>query len=117
MIATSVAPVSACAQGPVYRERWGYLHLENRRAEVFHELRGRSETDVAKVAEVGLDITRGTIYGPTRLGPFPRAMSKAAIMFDVDGPPEPTIRPVLGPLTSPGSRPASAIACSMAIYA
>jgi hypothetical protein len=52
VIATSMAPASACAQGPVYRERWGYLHLENRRAEVFRELRGRSENDVAKVAEM-----------------------------------------------------------------
>ena len=29
------------AQGPAYRERWGYLHLERRRSEVFDELRGR----------------------------------------------------------------------------
>lgn len=52
VIAMSMVPLSAIAQGPVYRERWGYLHLENRRAEVFHELRGRSEEDVAKVAEI-----------------------------------------------------------------
>jgi hypothetical protein len=64
VIATSMAPVSACAQGPVYRERWGYLHLENRRAEVFHELRGRSETDVAKVAEMLVAPDLGLPFAP-----------------------------------------------------
>lgn len=34
---------AASAQGPAYRERWGYLHLERRRAEVFDELKGRDE--------------------------------------------------------------------------
>ena len=43
---------SASAQGPAYRERWGYLHLERRRAELFDELAGRSEADVRAVAEL-----------------------------------------------------------------
>lgn len=33
------AAASAAAQGPVYRERWGYLHLEHRRAQVLQALR------------------------------------------------------------------------------
>jgi hypothetical protein len=35
----STAPVRA--QGPVYRARWGYLHLENRRCELLRELRAQ----------------------------------------------------------------------------
>ena len=43
-VALFVATASVLsAQGPVYRERWGYLHLEHRRAEVLAALRGRSE--------------------------------------------------------------------------
>lgn len=64
VIATSMAPVNACAQGPVYRERWGYLHLESRRAEVFHELRGRSPQDVAKVAELLVSADNGLPFVP-----------------------------------------------------
>lgn len=45
-----VAAEGVAAQGPAYRERWGYLHLERRRAEVFDELRGRSDREVSEVA-------------------------------------------------------------------
>ncbi len=51
-MATAMTSTSANAQGPVYRERWGYLHLENRRAEVFDALQSRGAADVAKVAEM-----------------------------------------------------------------
>ncbi len=64
VIATSMTPTSACAQGPVYRERWGYLHLENRRAELFHELRGRSQAHVAKVAEILVEPDQGLPFVP-----------------------------------------------------
>ena len=40
------------AQGPVYRERWGYLHLEQRRVEVLHELRGREPVVQDEVARL-----------------------------------------------------------------
>lgn len=56
--------IAANAQGPVYRERWGYLHLENRRAEVFDELRGRSAEDVAKVSALLADSTNGIPFIP-----------------------------------------------------
>ena len=56
--------IAANAQGPVYRERWGFLHLENRRAEVFDELRGRSAEDVAKVSALLADTTNGIPFIP-----------------------------------------------------
>lgn len=33
-----VGSLPLSAQGPVYRERWGYMHLERRRAQLFEEL-------------------------------------------------------------------------------
>ena len=39
------------SQGPVYRERWGYLHLESLRAQVLDALVGRSPEDVAEVSK------------------------------------------------------------------
>ncbi len=55
---------SACAQGPGYRERWGYLHLERRRAEVLEELRGRSEQDVREVARLLARPEEGVPFTP-----------------------------------------------------
>lgn len=40
----------AAAQGPLYRERWGYLHLEARRHELARELAGRSAEDHRRTA-------------------------------------------------------------------
>lgn len=45
-----LAPV--LAQGPVYRERWGYLYLERLRAEVRTALAGRDGATTAKVADL-----------------------------------------------------------------
>ena len=59
----------------------------------------------------------GTAKGPMRFTPLDRAVSAASTMARVDEPPEPTMMPVRSWLTSPGSRPASAMACSMAIWA
>lgn len=39
-------------QGPPYRERWGYLHLELRRQEVLQSLPGRDRDTRVKVAEL-----------------------------------------------------------------
>lgn len=47
-----IAAGEVAAQGPVYRERWGYLHLEHRRAELWQELRSASAE--ARTAVVGL---------------------------------------------------------------
>lgn len=63
-LATSMTPTLATAQGPVYRERWGYLHLENRRAEVFDALGLRSADDVAKVSELLVAPDRGVPFRP-----------------------------------------------------
>jgi hypothetical protein len=49
---------------------------------------------VASVAEAVDDIAFGTANGPTRLGPFSRAVSAASTMVRVDGPPEPMMMPV-----------------------
>ena len=54
----------AAAQGPVYRERWGYLHLERRRAELLSELRGRDEDTVTKVAALLVEDDRGVPFSP-----------------------------------------------------
>lgn len=55
---------TASAQGLVYRERWGYLHLEERRAEVRHELAGRDAATVARVRELLGEPDKGMAFGP-----------------------------------------------------
>ena len=62
-------------------------------------------------------IALGTAKGPTRLGPFSRVTSAAWTMARVEGPPEPTTRPVRSSETSASLRPESAMACSMATWA
>lgn len=57
----AASPAGLLAQGPVYRERWGYLYLEQRRAEVWNALRGRDAAVRAKVAEV---LARPTLGSP-----------------------------------------------------
>ena len=57
----------------------------------------------------------GTSNGPTFFGPFSRVVSAAATMARVEGPPEPMMMPVRSFETSFSSRPASRIACSMAM--
>jgi hypothetical protein len=59
----------------------------------------------------------GTANGPIRLGPFSFVVAAASTIMRVEGPPEPTIRPVRSLETSVSSRPESAIACSMAMWA
>lgn len=49
LIALSVGAALA-AQGPAYRERWSYLHLENRRVELLRELAGKPATVRDEVA-------------------------------------------------------------------
>ena len=64
--------------------------------------------------EVSNDRT-GVIAGSG--GPSTRSIVQAAEITRVDGPPEPTIRPVRSWEISDSSRPESAIACSMAMWA
>jgi hypothetical protein len=49
--AGAVAAPSLCGQGPVYRERWGYLHLENRRFELLQALRAAEASAAARAAD------------------------------------------------------------------
>lgn len=58
------AAAPAAAQGLVYRERWGYLHLEHRRAELAHELAGRGADDVAAVAQLVAGPDGGVPFAP-----------------------------------------------------
>src|SRR3981189_872273 len=83
-------------------------------AEEIEKFRPLILNQVASVAEGPELIALGTAKGPTRLGPRVRVISAASTMVRVDGPPEPTIRPVFSLETSASSRPESAIACSMA---
>jgi hypothetical protein len=48
--ALTLALASVAAQGPAYRERWGYTYLERLRACVLRALEGRDEATRAKVA-------------------------------------------------------------------
>lgn len=63
VVALAVA-AAAAAQGPAYRERWGYLHLERRRAELFDELRGRDDADVRAVAQLLVEDDGGVPFVP-----------------------------------------------------
>ena len=62
------------------------------------------------------DMHFGTANGPIRLvAPVSRTTLCAVNSADVDGPPEPATRPVRGLLIWSSLRPASAMACCMAI--
>ena len=52
------------AQGPAYRERWGYLHLERRRAEVLDELQGRDAPAREAVATLLAAVDEGIPFRP-----------------------------------------------------
>src|SRR5580704_14610799 len=71
---------------------------------------------VPSVADAVELMALGTANGPTRLGPLLRVMSAASTMARVEGPPEPMMMPVISWEISLASRPASRIACSMAIW-
>src|SRR5882757_3328959 len=83
-------------------------------AEEMEKFRPLILNQVASTALAPELIALGTAKGPTRLGPLVRVISAASTMTRVEGPPEPTIRPVRSWETSASSRPESAIACSMA---
>ena len=55
---------SAAPQGPVYRERWGWLHLERRRAELLEEIRTRAPADREQVARILAEPTVGAPFLP-----------------------------------------------------
>ena len=70
---------------------------------------------VASVAEAVDDMAFGTANGPTRFGPLALVMSADSTMVRADGPPDPMMIPVRTSETSSGDRPASWIACSIAM--
>src|SRR6185369_2699559 len=86
-------------------------------AEEIEKFRPRILNQVASVADGPELIALGTAKGPTRFGPRVLAVSAASTMTRVEAPPDPTIRPVISLETSASSRPESAIACSMAMWA
>lgn len=52
ILAAAVVLPALPAQGIVYRERWGYLHLENRRFEVLRDLRTAAAADAERLARL-----------------------------------------------------------------
>ena len=70
---------------------------------------------VDRVAEAIEHMALGTANGPTYFAPFSLVASAACTIALVEGPPVPTIKPVLILLISSGNKPESAIACSVAI--
>jgi len=57
-------PRDVAAQGPVYRERWGFLHLEHRRAELWQELRSASAEARTTVAGLLQQPDQGVPFVP-----------------------------------------------------
>lgn len=54
------------SQGPLYRERWGFLHLQRLRLTVLHELQGRDAATRQQVADLLAAPDRGIPFrGPT----------------------------------------------------
>ncbi len=73
---------------------------------------------VARFALTVEHIAFGTAKGPMRfVEPVESTDWCAARRAEVEGPPEPAIRPVRSWLTSASDSPASAMACSMAMWA
>lgn len=52
------------AQGPVYRERWGFLHLEHRRAELLAALAPKDRAAHVRAAELLAGDDRGAPFAP-----------------------------------------------------
>ncbi len=108
---TSCLPIWICsAPAPM---QWAQVA----QAELIEKLIPRILNQVDSTADGPELMALGTANGPIRLGPFSRVVAAASTITRVDGPPEPTIRPVRSLETSVSSRPASAIACSMAMWA
>jgi hypothetical protein len=62
--AAMTCTVAVRAQGPVYRERWGYLHLERLRDQLLQELRGCDAGTVARIAELLVEPDGGIPFAP-----------------------------------------------------
>ncbi|HEU4417920.1 MAG TPA: hypothetical protein VFT55_03220 [Planctomycetota bacterium] len=60
----AVFSANAAAQGPVYRERWAWLHLERRRAELREEIAARAPADREQVARILAEPTVGSPFLP-----------------------------------------------------
>ena len=61
---TAVLAGAVVAQGPLYRERWGYLHLELRRHELLQALRGADAAALQRTAELLTGPDRGIPFAP-----------------------------------------------------
>ena len=72
---------------------------------------------LVRQADTVLLMVRGTMNGLSRLRPLSRMVSAVATTFSAEVPPEPMISPVRGSETSSSPRPASSMACCMAMVA
>ena len=111
------AKTMSCCRSAISPAATPMQWVEVAQAEVIEKLRPLILNQVDSVADGPELIALGTANGPIRLTPLSRAMSAASTIARVEGPPEPTIRPVRSLETSASVRPASAIACSMAMWA
>jgi len=89
----AIAPALLPAQGPVYRERWGYLHLESRRLEVLRELGGRDAAARERVA--------GLLAAPDQGLPFAPVAHALALLRGVDADAAFVLRATLGTFVLP----------------
>ncbi len=64
MLAGAVFGAATSGQGPAYRERWGYLHLEARRDEVRQALAGRDDATHARIATLLREPDAGIPFTP-----------------------------------------------------
>lgn len=63
-LAALICAAAALSQGPVYRERWGYMHLERLRDTVWRELDGRDSATRSRVAELLAEPDGGVPFRP-----------------------------------------------------
>jgi hypothetical protein len=89
----SAGSARAAPQGPAYRDSWGYLHLEARRAEVLRELAGRDAATEDAVAQL--------LRAPTEGLPFRPVARALARLRGVAGDPAFELRTTIGVFVLP----------------
>lgn len=92
-LAATAAMGAAAAQGPVYREHWGYLHLEARRGEVLRELAGRDAATHDHIA--------GLLAAPDRGNPFAPVANALAHLRGVEADAAFQLRTAIGAMVLP----------------